>query len=234
MTFHLVNYLLKSYIRSHRYFPAIVFFLLCIMILYSYKPNPVVETYALSAVFLYIISAWICYSFLNSTNRIHGQIISLHAGSIRTYLIGKIVMVCMLCFCLCILAVLYPLATNMFDEPLTLKMWLLALAIHFEISLLGIIIPLFFNRSFIKSGSFSISCILIILVITLAKNGIIETYGSWLIYLFWLMPPAFQMINMFSAFDNYSSLSIFASLFFPILYFMVCVLIYLKLQQKRM
>lgn len=192
------------------------------------------ETYSLSALFLYIVSVWICHSFMSSTNRIHGQIISLHAGSIRTYLVGKIVMVCVFCLCLCVFAVLYPLATNMFNEPITMQFLLLVLAVHLEIALLGIIIPLFFNRSFINSGSFAISCILVILVVTIAKDGIVETFGSWLVYPFWILPPAFQMINMLSNFEEYSSLSIFSTLFYPMLYFSVCVCIYLRLQPKRM
>ncbi|WP_258202462.1 hypothetical protein [Paenibacillus endoradicis] len=115
-----------------------------------------------------------------------------------------------------------------------MKMLLLVLAVHLEISLLGIIIPLFFNSSFIKSGSLSVSCILMILAVTIAKEGIVETLGSWTIYPFWVLPPAFQMINMLSNYENYSAGSIVTVLFVPMLYFSVCIWIYLRLQQKRM
>ena len=202
--------------------------------MYSYKPNPIMETYALSAVFLYLISAWLCYSFINSTNPIQGQIISLHAGSVRAYLIGKIVMVSVLCCVLCLVAVIYPLATNMFNEPVTLKIGVLALAVHLESSLLGIAIPLFFNRTFIRSGSFAVSCILMILVITLAKGGIVEAFGLWLEYLLWILPPTFQLIDMLSNFEIYSTLEIIAALAIPIVYCFVFFWLYLKLQPKRM
>ena|GEM_PF-3783816 len=47
---HLILLLMKNYVRSHRHFPPLVFLLFGMAMLFAYRPNPVTDSYATSAI----------------------------------------------------------------------------------------------------------------------------------------------------------------------------------------
>lgn len=234
MHIHLITYMLKSYSRSYRYFPPLIFCLLGIVLVYSYRPNPIMESYAITSIVIYLISAWFCYSFIHSMDETQGHILILHSGSVRTYLIGQMVTVLICCFLLSLFALFYPITMNMFDETVRVYQLLLALLVHVELALLGILVALFFNKSFYQSARFSIAMIFIVLIITTVKDGVIKDFGAGLAFLFWLLPPASQTFNLLIHVDAYSNARIVASLIHPLVYFVLLFSMFIWLWKKRM
>ena len=230
----LIVFLFKSYFRSYRYFPIFLCYFIGVMMLYSYRPNPVMDSYAISSVFLYFISTWLCSSFLSSMNEVQEQITSLHAGSVRTYLIGRTAMIFLLCTSLSLFAMMYPMVTNMFDQAVTWTQWLTAFAVHIEMSLLGMLIALFFNKTFVKNTSLSISGMLFVLIVTLSMQGVVNSAGSGFSLLFWVLPPAIETFSILMNYDKQSVLKSTITLSVSFAYFVLFFYIYLKLQIKKM
>ncbi|MEK3884722.1 hypothetical protein [Paenibacillus sp. PL2-23] len=234
MILHLITFLLKGYIRSYRYFPPLLFSVISIMMLYSYRPNPVMASYSVSSIIVYFASAWVCYSFLSSIEVTHGQILSIHAGSVRTYLWGKTAAICFCCLIIDLFALLYPVATHMFEETVSAQQLLLALIVHIELSLLGLLLALFFNYHFFKSASFTIASILLVLIVTLAREGIIEEIGESFAVVFWLLPPAYQGMELLNHYPSYPSGLILITLSYPLVYFCMLYYLYMFLWKRRM
>lgn len=74
----LIAYFLRSYTFSQRYFAPVAGTLIAVLILYSYKPNPVMNSYAASAVMLFVGCAWLGLSFLNHEQAVQRQVAVVH------------------------------------------------------------------------------------------------------------------------------------------------------------
>lgn len=48
---HLICYLLKNYIRSQKYVAPVIFYIITMLLIYSYKPNPVADSYSVTGMF---------------------------------------------------------------------------------------------------------------------------------------------------------------------------------------
>ena len=46
----LIHYMLASYTRSYRYFAPMAFMLISVVFIYSYRPNPIMDSYAVTAI----------------------------------------------------------------------------------------------------------------------------------------------------------------------------------------
>jgi len=233
MNRHLILLLMKNYVRSHRHFPPLVFFLFGLAMLYSYRPNPVTDSYAMSAILVYVVCAWIGYGIISSTEETHGHIIAIHSGNVRTYLLGKTLMIFLCGFSVALFALLFPVATNMFDERLSVHQWLLAFIVHMELSLLGMLIPLYFHRPFFHNGSFSVASVMAILIVSLVKDGIAGKFGGGLELLWWLLPPVSQPVNLLAKPNSLSAAHSLVALIYPLVYFFALYFAYFWLWKRK-
>lgn len=75
----LIGYFLHSYTVSQRFFGPVAGVIIAVLILYSYKPNPVMSSYSATAVFLFIACAWLGLSFLNHEQAVQKQVVIVQA-----------------------------------------------------------------------------------------------------------------------------------------------------------
>lgn len=112
----LIAYMLRSYTRSQRYFGPLAGIVIAVQILYSYKPNPVMNSYAATAVMLFISCAWMGLSFLNHEHPVHRQIAVVHLRSAVKHSVGGILSLAFLTLLLDLILVIYPWVTGHFAE----------------------------------------------------------------------------------------------------------------------
>lgn len=84
----LIGYFLHSYTVSQRFFGPVAGVIIAVLILYSYKPNPVMSSYSATAVFLFIACAWLGLSFLNHEQAVQKQVVIVQLRSARRYSMG--------------------------------------------------------------------------------------------------------------------------------------------------
>ena len=77
----LVRWDLAQFLRSHRFMPPLVAFLVVLGVLYSFRPVPVLSSYAITAMALYPIAAWLSLTLLGSEGEIQRQVTALLAGA---------------------------------------------------------------------------------------------------------------------------------------------------------
>lgn len=147
-------------------------------------------------------------------------------------MLGKTLTIFLCGLSVALFALLFPIATNLFDERLSLHQWLLAFVVHIELTLLGMLIPLYLHWPFVSNGSLSIALAMLILILSVAKDGIAkETNGIH--WLWWVLPPVSQPVNLLANADADSPGSFTAALIRPLVYFSALFLAYVYWWERK-
>jgi hypothetical protein len=231
---HLVRFLLLFYMRSYRYFPPLLVFLLGLMMLYVYPAKQAMPTYAASAVLVYFISAWIAAGFMGAIHGAQEHIAAVHAGSVRMYLVGKTLAIFACGSLVCFTAMIYPVAADRFTNGVSVGEWLTALLAHLELSLLGGLAALILNRTVIRNGSMAIFCLLTVQILSIVRNGVLNEIGSGFAPLFILLPPVAPVIDWLMNADTHASGGSVMVWIGPPVYGAVLYVIYLRIVERQM
>ncbi|GIO21442.1 hypothetical protein [Oceanobacillus sp. J11TS1] len=186
----LIKYTLHDYLRSQKYFPPTSTYFILILIFYTYKPNPIIDSYAVTALILFVTSAWLCMSVLSLDAPVQRQIMILHIKSSHKYYIAKLIAIWLIAVGLAVFAFVYPLVFGMFAEPVSLKVGFVSLANHILLATLGISIASFFNKSMMESTVNAYGGLVLTLILSFASLGIYKVLPSFIKYVAWLLPPA--------------------------------------------
>ena len=229
----LLKYSLHDYLRSHKYFPPISTFIILIFIVYSYTPNPIIDSYALTALILYIISAWLCINVFSLDPPVQRQLMILHIGGKNRYYLSKLISVLLISVVLTVYAFVYPIIFNMFNEPVTLKIGLVSIVNHVLLSILGISAASLFSKIITESAINSYGGSALAIIISFAAPGLYEALPSYLKNIVWLIPPATStqtlLINWNG--ENIADLSLFPFLWI-IIYSLLLLYLFLMLAKK--
>lgn len=187
---NLIKYTLHDYIRSHKYFPPISTFMILIFVFYTYTPNPIIDSYAVTAVILYIISAWVCLSILQLDPPVQRQLMAIQVRSWNRYYVSVLISAVIISSILSAYALLYPIVFNMFSEPVTLTIGLVSFANYLILGILGVSLASLFSKVILKSAINSFGGLTLTIVLSLAAIGIERVLPSFLKNVLWVIPPA--------------------------------------------
>ncbi|MFF2911169.1 hypothetical protein [Paenibacillus sp. NPDC057934] len=204
----LVVYMLQSYTLSQRYFAPFAGIIIAVLVLYSYTPNPVMNSYAATAVILFIGCAWLGLSFLNHQHPVQRQLTTVHLRSVRKYNMGSLLTLVVLTLLLDVLIVVYPLAAGRFDEQAGLYRIMLALVGHALLGMLGIAISLFLQSSMIKKASHATGIMLGVIIVSIGGTKITEFLPGSLAYLRPLLPPVSPVMDAMMNADQISGVDV--------------------------
>jgi len=234
MFLRLAWYLLECYMRSYRYFPPLLVFLIGLMLLYAVKPNPVMESYAASSVLVYFVTAWIGAGFQGAVGDAQEHIAAVHAGSVRTYLAGKALAVFACGLLLGIAALVYPVAAGSFDAPVRAGEWVIALLAHTELSVLGGTLGLMLSHPVVQKGTHATTALLLVLILSIVRNGVLAEIGEGFAPLFVLLPPAAPLVDRLmdpGAAPGMRSAAVWA---WPVVYGGALNWLYVRLAERKM
>lgn len=229
----LLKYSLHDYLRSHKYFPPISTFIILIFVFYAYKPNPIIDSYAVTALILYLISAWLCISVLALDLPVQRQLMILHIGGKNRYYITKLISVLFISTILTVYAFTYPIIFGMFDESVTFTIGLVSIVNHVFLSILGISIASFFSKIITDSAINSYGGLALTIVISLAALGIYDVLPLYLKNIVWVIPPATSTQTLLIIWngENVLDLSIFPFIWI-IIYSLILLYLFLKLANR--
>jgi len=204
------------------------------MLLYTARPNPVMGSYAASSVLLYVVSAWIGTGFCGAIGEAQEHIAAVHTGSVRKYLIGKTMAVFACGLLLSLAALIYPVAAGSFDERVRAGEWLTALLAHVELAVLGGLAALILSQPVIRKGSLSAAMLLLVLILSIAHDGILKEIGGGFAPLFIPLPPVAPVVDRLINPDADLSMQNAAVWIWPLVYGGVLYVLYLRLAEKKM
>lgn len=228
MSWQLLRYLLASYTRSYKYFAPIAFMVITVLLLYSYRPNPVMDSYAVTSSLLFIGFAWLGMNFLNHDQGRQTSLLILHTGSARTFFVTQYAVLVMIGVVISTISVIYPMMTGMFDEPVGVMRFFLALLAHLSLAWLGSAIALFFQSGWIENQGRAVGLILILIVVSIAGLSLADSLPDGFAIVAYVLPPASPMIDMLMHADEQAFWNSAVTLTYTLGYTAALIIIYLK------
>ncbi len=173
----LIRYHFITYIKSYRYIPPLALYIISLCMNYTYRPNPVLDSFFNTALFP-LFSNHLVYDVAVSRGRFQSR--SYYKTSCRgkrtKYFMSKLITCVLLFTFLSAVSIAYPVLLDMFEVDISTKQMVFGFIIHWTFSLLGMSIGLVFTRDVVREGSLSWFGPLFILIVTLAAAGVSFPY----------------------------------------------------------
>lgn len=186
----LARYHLTYYTRSYRYLAPLIAYVGFLLFIYTISPNPVLESFAFSSVWLFVVSAWMIGGFADLEPEASQAVTALHAGSAAAYHASKLLLMTAIGLLLTLFAVLYPALAGKLERWPSPEEWLAAVAVHAAMFLLGMGVALWFTERGLGRSAASLPALIGILVLSLASGKAVSPLPDSLAFLRWLLPPA--------------------------------------------
>lgn len=219
--------------RSHKYFPPVSTFFILIFVHYTYTPNPIIDSYAVTALILYVISSWLCINVLSLDPPVQRQIMLLHVKGATRYYISKLLSVWLIAVILTLYAFVYPIIFGMFTEPVTFTIGFVSFVNHVLLATLGIMVASLFSKALMESPVNSYGGLALTIVLSIAALGIYEALPAGFKHITWIIPPAVstQQSLMNWSGEGLSSLTMFPFMW-TIIYAIILLFLFLKLARS--
>lgn len=189
-----IKYQLLNYVRSLRFIPASTLFLCWIFISYAYNNNPILSSYAVSSISLYLIMTWITMTLFTLEQESEKHMLFTHLGNKQAYLVGK--WAACLCFAipLFLFAEFYPILTGNFEEAMSGTYYVISFYSHFILGLFGILVGTIFSATRFAMKRYAWLSAMLVLMISLASEKIEDSFQllKWPLLLF---PPVLRITS---------------------------------------
>lgn len=192
-----IRYQFSSYIRSLTFIPPLTIFIGWIILFYSYSGVPIMSSYAVTCISLYLVMTWVAMNVFALEGESEKNLLFVQLPSKRDYLWGKWVVCFLIALILGFIAIVYPLLLKSFKETPQFVHISLAIYGHLFFAAFGIIVGSFFSNSKVESKKFAWLSVMLVVAISIAQEGIIEKANifKWLLLPF---PPVSQILLHFT------------------------------------
>ncbi|MEC0373465.1 hypothetical protein [Paenibacillus chibensis] len=230
----LARFMLRSYTRRHTYFAPLAATLIAMFILYSYKPNPVMDSYSVTSVFLFLGAAWMGRTFLNHVSPQQEQLHVTQIGSMKKYLLSQMMALFVPIVLFTVLFILFPIVTKMFVRPVHAdELWLAAFG-HLVMGMLGAALSLFFQTALMPNGARATAMLLIVVIVSIGAKSITAHLPSPLAWLRWLLPPVSSLMDgLLNTGTTVSPHEVWGMVGYGLAYSLALVLVYMYVSVRR-
>ncbi|MGG0668414.1 hypothetical protein ABE073_07750 [Lederbergia citrisecunda] len=197
MVWGFFRYQFSSYVRSLTFIPPLTLFIGWIILFYTYSGVPIMSSYAVTCISLYLVMTWVAMSVFSLEGESEKNLLFVQLPSKRDYLWGKWVVCLLIASILGIIAIVYPLLINSFRETPQLVHISQAIYGHLFFTVFGIIVGSFFSNIKMESKKFAWLSAMLVIAISIAQEGIIEKAAifKWILLPF---PPVSQILLHFT------------------------------------
>ena len=188
-----IHYQIISYVRSLKFIPPFVIFGAWVFILYAYKNVPILSSYAVSCIAIYLIITWITMSIFTLDEESEKHILISHLRKKVSYLFGKWLAILVIMIPLLLFAVFFPIITDSFHGNMSLKLYIFTFYSHFVFATFGIVVGTLFSATKLATKKYAWLSAVFIIVVSLASKSIIEiiAFSKWVL---WIFPPVYKVI----------------------------------------
>lgn len=179
--------------------PPVVAYLVVLGVLYSFRPVPVLSSYAITAVALYPIAAWSSLALLGSEDETQRQVSSVHAGGLLRVYLAKLLSVTLAVTALAVLALVTPVLLHEFTHLPTASEVLVGLLAHMTSALPGIVIGALFSNPVVRRQGYALGGVLLCLLLTVPADDLHDVHHGFARLVGHLTPPALAIIRALTA-----------------------------------
>lgn len=186
----LTRYHLTYYTRSYRYLAPLIAYVGMLLFVYTITPNPVLESYAFSSVWLFVVAAWLAWSFADLEPEVQQAVTALHAGGAVAYHVSKLLLMAAVGMLLASFAVLYPALAGKLERLPAPEEWIAAAGVHIAMFALGTGVALWFTERGFGRSAASLPALIVVQVLALASAKAVAVLPDGMAFIRWLLPPA--------------------------------------------
>lgn len=189
-----VRYQLISFIRSLKFIPPAMVFLTWVFILYAYKNVPILSSYGVSSIALYLTMTWIAMAIFTMEEDSEKHILFTHVGGKQRYYAGKWFAALIIMIPLTLFAIAYPLINGSFNRGMTVGLYAMTFYSHMIFGIFGILVGTLFSATTLALKKYAWLSAVFVLVVSLASKSLIEVVPllKWGLFIF---PPVFEVIE---------------------------------------
>ncbi|MFE3577601.1 ABC transporter permease [Lysinibacillus sp. NPDC059133] len=201
----LLRYQFINYLRTYQYVPPFSIFILCLVVNYTFVPNPILDSYSFTAIILFFLMGWFTITLFHAEDEGQKVMTTLHAKSRTHYSLGIFILCVLIGLFLSFVSVAYPTLIGAFGEKPRLIHQLLGFLSHFSLSVLAIALSAIFTRELVKNKQNTwwgvLGILIVSVVIATLKETILQIKG-----LIWLLPPVRLSLEMMGSEDSIKSI----------------------------
>lgn len=189
-----IRYQLISFVRSLKFIPPVVIFCAWVFILYAYKNVPILSSYAVSSIVMYLIMTWITMSIFTLDEESEKHILISHLRRKVSYLFGKWLTILVIMIPLLLFAVFFPIIIESFEGNMSVKLYIYTFYSHLVFSSFGILVGTLFSATKLATKKYAWLSSVFIIVVSLSSKSIIEmmAFSKWIL---WIFPPVFKVTD---------------------------------------
>ncbi|KAA0549524.1 hypothetical protein FZW96_06360 [Bacillus sp. BGMRC 2118] len=189
-----IRYQFISFGKSLKFIPPVAIFCTWVFILYTYKNVPILSSYAVSSIAIYLIMTWITMTIFTLDEESEKHILISHLGRKVNYLFGKWLTVLVIMIPLLLFAIFYPIIADSFIGNMSPKLYLYTFYSHLIFVAFGIIVGTLFSATKLETKKYAWLSSVLIIVVSIGSKSIIEVmpFFKWIL---WTFPPVFKVIG---------------------------------------
>lgn len=229
----LIAYVHLQFLRSYRYGPPALLYVTGIFFIYSVVPNPVMNSYAFSMTFLFVIAGFIGYVLIDMQEANQEEIVAVHSGSIVRPYLATVLYGWLFTVPLTLYAVLYPIFLDKFDRSPQLDEVMLALLSHGTASWLGVVMASWFGVKCIRSRVMAFFAFGLALVVTISVQSLAQQLPDGWKGMIWILPPLHMTMRLLMTDEPAVLITQVVAIALPLLYGGVLAGLYIWWLSKR-
>lgn len=233
---YLMLYFFQDYKRSYKYIAPLLVYIVVIAAMYSNKPAYVMSSYAVTCIFIYAISAWLSFGFIDNEYVVQQQLIILHIKNENIYYLCKVLFMWIFILILDIFAVYYPILNGAFIRKVVISDIIIALISHAIVGFLGVTVGSLFNSRLLKDRKMAILFLNLLIIVSTMEKPIVQSF-PFLKWIGMILPPAYLMADKVGSIDYVNIGNIFNIIFafaIVLIYAMILIILFIKCMKKKL
>ncbi|MBO9599191.1 MAG: hypothetical protein J7559_15400, partial [Cohnella sp.] len=219
---------------SYRYVAPLIVYMTAIIFIYGVVPNPVLSSYGFTSTVLFLVSAWLCFSYIDVEDRTQQVITVLHLGGVNKYYAAKMAVISIIGTVLALCTTVYPILFDKFSARPTAEQFVVGLASHLLLSYLGIAIAALFTSKLFPKLNYSILVLFLILSVSLAGSGLSDRLPDHFAFVSWLIPPLFRVMGMLNEDADIGSKEALVAFSAVMIYVLALQFVFFRWMRKRL
>jgi len=199
---NLLKYYFFRYLNSIYLLAPIIIWFVYEYILYSIKGKELLDISIGSIRMLFFIMVWFGFAFVENINNLEEEIFLLRLEKKSMYYRSRNLFIYIIGIILSSTAFIIPLIiglvnSSFFSTNITFKDLMVIFVYHILAAILGGTLGLLFDSRYFLNRKAALSYLMLIVVFSIAKEGIVHQY-SYLKNILYILPPIWDIINYYS------------------------------------
>lgn len=232
----LMIYFFQDYKRSYKYITPLLVYVILIACTYAIKPDYVMSSYALTCIYVYMIAAWLAFSFIDNEDIVQQQLTILHIKKDNIYYLCKILFIWFFILILSIIAVFYPILTKAFIRDVVASDIIVAIISHAIIGLLGVVIGSLFSSRIIKDRRMAVLSLVLLLTISIIQKPLVQLWYFFK-YIITIFPPAYLILNNIGTINYVTTDNVFGIVYafvIALIYLTILIVFFISLMKRKL